>query len=105
MWRASTAAQKHLPISSGRCAKLRSRTQPAALPWSWRPELAAPRLAVLTDFAAEKWPSMDLCGEMLLAHFPSSVTGQRCCPPFRNVATRVPVFGKRHTAFNADRLL
>jgi glycosyltransferase involved in cell wall biosynthesis len=68
-----------------------------------------PRLAVLPDFPAEGWPSMDLCGEMLLAHLPTAgpqaVEPQRVCPPFVRIATRVPVIGKRNAAFNADRLL
>jgi glycosyltransferase involved in cell wall biosynthesis len=60
------------------------------------------RLAVLPDFPAEGWPSMDLCADMLLAHLP---TAERVCPPFRRLATRLPVVGKKNAAFNADRLL
>ncbi|HVK12259.1 MAG TPA: glycosyltransferase [Gemmataceae bacterium] len=70
---------------------------------------APPRLAVLTDYPDEGWPSMDLCGEMLLAHLPrtgsDAVAPQRICPPFRRVAGRVPVVGRRGAAFNTDRLL
>ena len=68
-----------------------------------------PRLAVLTDFPDEGWPSMDLCGDMLLAHLPRSgplaVEAARLCPPFRRLASRLPAVGRRNAAFNADRLL
>lgn len=68
-----------------------------------------PRLAVLTDYPDEGWLSMGLCGEMLLAHLPPTgplaVRPEEVRPPFRRVLTRVPVAGRRKTAFNADRLL
>jgi glycosyltransferase involved in cell wall biosynthesis len=52
---------------------------------------------------------MDLCGDMLLDHLPPDgsfgLEGVRLCPPFRRLATRLPVIGRRHAAFNADRLL
>ncbi len=68
-----------------------------------------PRLAVLADFPEEGWPSMDLCGDMFLAHTPrlgpAAVEATRLCPPFRRLATRLPIVGRRHPAFNADRLL
>ena len=48
---------------------------------------------------------MDLCGDMLLAYAPPSVAAERCCPPFRRVAMRMPVIGSSHLAFNADRVL
>ncbi len=63
------------------------------------------RLAVLADFPEEGWPSMDLCADMLLAHLPPGVDGTRVCPTFTRFATRLPLFGRRNTAFNADRLL
>ena len=66
-------------------------------------------LAILTDFPEEGWRSMDLCGDMLLDHLPRdgplAVDAGRFCPPFRRLATRLPVVGRRHAAFNADRLL
>src|SRR5258707_1038665 len=69
----------------------------------------APPLAVLTDFPEEGWPSMDLCGDMLLAHLPRSgplgIQPARLCPPFRRLATRLPALGRRNASFNADRLL
>jgi glycosyltransferase involved in cell wall biosynthesis len=71
--------------------------------------MVRPHLAVLTDFTDEGWPSMDLCGEMVLAHLPRdgpfAVEAARLCPPFRSFATRLPVIGRRNAAFNIDRLL
>ena len=68
-----------------------------------------PQLAVLTDFPDEGWPSMDLCGDMLLAHLPRdgrlALEADRLCPPFRRLAARLPGVGRRKAAFNADRLL
>lgn len=64
-----------------------------------------PRLAVLADFPAERWPSMDLCADMLLAHLPPTLTATRLCPAFVRIAGRLPVVGARNAAFNADRLL
>jgi glycosyltransferase involved in cell wall biosynthesis len=67
------------------------------------------RLAVLTDFPDEGWPSMDLCGEMLLAHLPregpAAVQAARVCPSFRRLASRLPALGRRNAAFNVDRVL
>jgi glycosyltransferase involved in cell wall biosynthesis len=52
---------------------------------------------------------MDLCGDMLLAHLPRTgalaVETARLCPPFRRLAARLPAVGRRHAAFNADRVL
>jgi glycosyltransferase involved in cell wall biosynthesis len=66
-------------------------------------------LAILTDFLEEGWPSMNLCGDMLLDHLPRTgpfaVEAARVRPLFRRVATRLPVIGRRSAAFNADRLL
>jgi glycosyltransferase involved in cell wall biosynthesis len=62
------------------------------------------RLAVLTDYPDEGWPSMDLCGDMLLAHL-RGVEAERVCPPFRRVFGRLPRVGRKNAAFNADRLL
>ncbi|HTK75345.1 MAG TPA: glycosyltransferase [Gemmataceae bacterium] len=51
---------------------------------------------------------MDLCAEMLLAHLGSgsddSLRPERICPTFRRRFTRLPIFGGRRSAFNADRL-
>lgn len=68
-----------------------------------------PRLAVLTDFAEEGWPSMDLCGDMLLSHLPRegplALEAARLRPRFREVAARLPIAGRWDAARNADRLL
>jgi len=52
---------------------------------------------------------MDLCGDMLLDHLPRdgpyALEAARRCPPFRRLATRLPVVGRRRAALNADRLL
>jgi glycosyltransferase involved in cell wall biosynthesis len=68
-----------------------------------------PALAVLTDFPEEGWRSMDLCGDMLFDHLPRhgqfGVEVARLCPPFRRLATWLPVVGRRHAAFNSDRFL
>lgn len=57
-------------------------------------------LAILPDFAEERWPSMDLCAEMLAAHWPDAEIVR---PPFRHTFCRI--FDRRRFAFNADRLL
>ena len=71
--------------------------------------MVLPHLAILTDFPEEGWRSMDLCGDMLLDHLPRegpfAVEAARLCPPFRRLATRLPVVGRRRAALNADRLL
>src|SRR4051794_39354688 len=68
-----------------------------------------PTLAVMSDFPAEGWPSMDLCAEMLLAHLPMSgphaVQPSRVCPPFRRLASRLPLVSRMKAAVNADRLI
>ena len=61
------------------------------------------RLAVVRDYRAEGWPSMDLCADQLLAHLPPSVAAEEVAPPFRRAFGRLPLLGR--TGFNADRLL
>jgi glycosyltransferase involved in cell wall biosynthesis len=61
------------------------------------------RLAVVRDFRAEGWPSMDLCADELLAHLPASVVAEDVAPPFRRVFGQLPLL--QRTGFNADRLL
>jgi glycosyltransferase involved in cell wall biosynthesis len=67
------------------------------------------RLAVLSDFPEEDWPSMDLCAEMLLAQAQAQVAdrlaAQRVCPPFRRRLGALPILGRRSWAHNADRFL
>ena len=66
-------------------------------------------IAILSDFKEEGWPSMDLCGEMLLENMPASgpfaLKAERECPRFRHVATGLPRLGRHRSAFNADRLI
>ncbi|MBV9126296.1 MAG: glycosyltransferase family 1 protein, partial [Planctomycetes bacterium] len=65
------------------------------------------RLMVLADFPEERWPSMDLCAEMLVRHLTAEQDQHfrvcRWCPPFRHRLDRLPILKKR--AFNADRLI
>jgi glycosyltransferase involved in cell wall biosynthesis len=65
------------------------------------------RLAVVRDSRAEGWPSMDLCGDQLLAHLPA-VPGLAAADleaPFARRASRLPGVGGRAAAFNLDRLV
>jgi glycosyltransferase involved in cell wall biosynthesis len=68
-----------------------------------------PRLAVVCDFAAENWPSMDLVAEMLLAnlaqHHAGEVHATPVRPEFVRRFSRVPVFRRRQLAFSADRFV
>ena len=59
-------------------------------------------LAVVRDFRAEGWPSMDLCADQLLAHLPTGVNGTDVAPEFRRLFGRLP--GLRGIGFNADRI-
>jgi glycosyltransferase involved in cell wall biosynthesis len=67
------------------------------------------RLALVSDYLEENWPSMDLVGEMILAQLEErhagAVVPTRILPAYRRCATRLPVVGKRGFARNADRLL
>lgn len=55
------------------------------------------RLAVVRDFRAEGWPSMDLCADAAVEHLPAA----DIAPRFRHVFGRLP-----HPAgFNVDRLV
>src|SRR5262249_53463476 len=71
--------------------------------------LSSPRLAVLCDFPAEGWRSMDLAAEMLLTELHGRHADRcravRVCPSFRRRLTRLPGLGRRAAAVNADRLL
>ena len=57
------------------------------------------RLALVCDYVEERWPSMDLVGEMILAHLQArhagAVAPTRICPAFR----------RRARARNVDRLI
>ena len=66
------------------------------------------RVAVLCDFLEEKWPSMDLNGDMLY-HFLAKDHGReidatQVRPDFHRRFMRIPILGDRR-AWNADRLL
>jgi glycosyltransferase involved in cell wall biosynthesis len=67
------------------------------------------RVAVVCDYFEENWPSMDLVGEMLLAHLSSVYAGEiearRICPTFRYRGMRLPLVRSLGLARNADRLL
>ena len=68
----------------------------------------SPRLAVLCDYLEEDWPSMDLCGEMLLDNMSAEAVGieaDQIRPHFQRVVQRVPVAGRSKVARNTDRLL
>lgn len=67
--------------------------------------MAPTRLAVVRDFRAEKWPSMDLCADQLLAHLPPTLAVTDLEAPFRRCFLRFPAVGRRNAAFNADRLV
>src|SRR5438874_926738 len=66
------------------------------------------RVAVVCDYPEEGWPSMDLVGEMILAHLAAghagSIAATRVCPPFRRRVARGPA-ARWRAARNADRLL
>jgi glycosyltransferase involved in cell wall biosynthesis len=63
----------------------------------------AARLAVVRDFRAELWPSMDLCADQLLGHLPATVVAEDVAPAFRRVLGHLPFLSR--AGFNADRLL
>ncbi|MEI6235387.1 MAG: glycosyltransferase family 1 protein [Planctomycetota bacterium] len=66
------------------------------------------KLAVIPDFREEGWHSMDLVADMLSREIAAGRAGDvvstSLCPPFRKRFARLPVFGKRNAAINADRL-
>ncbi|GAC1449571.1 MAG: hypothetical protein NVS2B14_18940 [Chamaesiphon sp.] len=69
------------------------------------------RLAVIYDYLEEKWPSMDLCAQMLLNHLQSEQTefieARQVCPKFCWRFAQVKWLSKKQFAYkyNADRLL
>ncbi len=65
--------------------------------------MSALKLAVLPDFAEERWPSMDLCAEMLVSHLPAAgVSPMVLRPRYRRLAGRL---SGRGAARNLDRVL
>jgi glycosyltransferase involved in cell wall biosynthesis len=67
------------------------------------------RVALICDFVEERWPSMDLFGEMILAHLQSEHAGAvavtRICPPLRSRLARWSPLHMHRMAWNADRLV
>lgn len=70
-----------------------------------------PRLAVavVCDYTEEGWPSMDLVGEMIVAHLDRDhadrIAATRVCPAYRHRLTRWPIARRLGPARNADRVL
>jgi glycosyltransferase involved in cell wall biosynthesis len=71
--------------------------------------MAALRLALLSDFPEEGWPSMDLAAEMLCRHLRQDhldrSVPELICPLFRRRFSQLPLIGSRAIGLNADRLL
>lgn len=66
------------------------------------------RLALCADHQEEGWPSMALCGEMLLAGLealPGRVQAQLLCAPWRGRFSRIPLAGSGRACANLDRVL
>ena len=70
--------------------------------------IAPIRVAILCDFLEEKWPSMDLVGDMLYRHLAvncaDDVKVNQLRPVLRRRFTRVP-FVREDLGWNADRLV
>jgi glycosyltransferase involved in cell wall biosynthesis len=70
---------------------------------------AALRVAVVSDYLEERWPSMDLIGDMLTNFLQdqsaAGIEAAQLRPSMRLRLSRIPVFGRRRAASNADRLL
>ena len=67
------------------------------------------RLALLCDFLEERWPSMDLFGDMLFRVFTtehaSAMVVEQIRPAFRYRFSKIPGVGRAGALWNADRLL
>lgn len=65
------------------------------------------KLAVLPDYLEERWASMDLVAEMLLAGLAAhpDIAFERVLPPFARRATRIPILKSTRFSQNLDRLL
>jgi glycosyltransferase involved in cell wall biosynthesis len=66
------------------------------------------RIAILRDFAEERWYSMDLVADMLVRHLQhehrESAQVSELCPRFVRFPSRLPVMGRRRAAFTAERI-
>jgi glycosyltransferase involved in cell wall biosynthesis len=63
-------------------------------------------VALVCDLLEERWPSMDLVAEMLLAHVPlvaPEIAISALRPELRRRATRLPALGRTRAAFRIDR--
>ncbi|MEH1847912.1 MAG: glycosyltransferase family 1 protein [Nostoc sp.] len=71
--------------------------------------MAQMRLAIICDYPEENWHSMDLCAQMLLKHLHAEHTAPiqaiQVCPKFNWRCQKIPRLGKKHFAYNADRLI
>jgi glycosyltransferase involved in cell wall biosynthesis len=68
-----------------------------------------PRLALICDFLEERWPSMDLFGDMLFQRFTaehaSAIEVEQLRPALHYRFSRIPGSGRAGFFWNADRLL
>ncbi len=87
-----------MPFSMGQLSTVDPQDHPAAL-----------RVAVVSDYLEERWPSMDLIGDMLTnflqAQAATGIVASQMRPPMRLRLSRIPLFGRQKAASNADRLL
>ncbi|MDM9383293.1 glycosyltransferase [Chlorogloeopsis sp. ULAP01] len=71
--------------------------------------MAQLRLAIICDYPEENWHSMDLCAQMLFKQLQTkhttSIQAIQVCPKFNWRCKQIPWLGKKHFAYNADRLL
>lgn len=67
------------------------------------------RVGVVCDFAEERWPSMDLVGDMLVEHLSAASNGQwdpeLIRPPMKQLISKLPLESVRSHCVNTDRLL
>ncbi|MEH1930581.1 glycosyltransferase [Nostoc sp.] len=71
--------------------------------------MAQLRLAIICDYPEENWHSMDLCAQMLLKHLQAehtaTIQATEVCPRFNWRCQKILRLGKKHFAYNADRLI
>lgn len=90
----------------------RSMTQPIAQE-TQRQNLDDPRrplrVALLCDFLEERWPSMDLIGDMLARYLGTNCGGklhaEQLRPPLRYRFSKTPLLGRGRFLWNVDRLV
>jgi glycosyltransferase involved in cell wall biosynthesis len=68
-----------------------------------------PRVALICDFLEERWPSMDLFGDMLFRSFISehaaAIAVEQLRPALRPRFSKLPGFGRAGSLWNVDRFL